>query len=536
MDINLIDVEKHAQRRAFLVVLSLILLWSIAAWFIAEHTSRSRGEDVIELETFRSNQRAADLADSIRRNLNYLHGIPDLLAELMRVKQGVARFGADAVPSGLSLDQRRGRWTADPVLNDLSRYLALAKKNLNVDIIYLVNAAGDCISASNWDMAGSTIGANFADRDFFTLNKNGQRGMQYAVGKTTHIPGLYFSSPVVVDGKFMGAVVAKIDVPNLSFLTRQLEALVTDADGVVILARDINYEMRAMPGAAIFDKPEKEKLQRYLRSDFSALRIEPWGAIFPTLLHIEDEDFPHIKTQADLPEFGLRVYVIDEIPVVLSMEHDRLWFTILLGALGSALIMVVSGAVFYFQSVGRSRKLLWKQANFDALTDLPNRAMFHDRLAQELKKADRSGQSLALMLIDLDRFKEVNDTYGHEMGDLLLQEAARRMVGCVRESDTVARLGGDEFTVVLPQLADAKYVDDIACKIIATLAAPFQLGEHVAYVSASVGIALYPQDTAEIDCLIRNADQAMYLAKSGGRNSFSYFKTGSLMVAHQRGH
>ncbi|MBI3480228.1 MAG: diguanylate cyclase, partial [Nitrosomonadales bacterium] len=509
MDINVIEVEKYARRRAILVVLCLILVWNAAAWFIADHFFRSRVDDLIEQETFHSQQRADDLADSIQRNLNYLHGIPDLLSELLRVKNAVTHFGAGAVPSKLSLEQRRKRWTADPGLNDLSRYLVLAKKSLNADLIYVVNQAGDCIAASNWDTPGTSIGTNFAERDFFAMNKNGQRGIQYAVGKTTHIPGLYFSSPVVIDGKFMGAVVAKADVPNLSFLTRQLEALVVDANGVIILARDINFEMRAMPGAAIFNKPEQEKLQRYLRSDFPVLRIEPWGeAMFPTLLVIEDEYFPHIKTQADLPQFNLKVYVIDEIPAVLSMIHDRFWFTILLGALGSALIMVVSGALFYFQSVGRSRELLWKQANFDALTGLPNRAMFHDRLEQELKKAGRSGQPLALMLVDLDRFKEVNDTLGHAMGDLLLQEVARRMVVCVRESDTVARLGGDEFTVVLSQLADAKHAEDIARKIIATLAAPFQLHDHTAYVSASVGVALYPQDAADIDSLIRNADQA----------------------------
>ena len=167
--------------------------------------------------------------------------------------------------------------------------------------------------------------------------------------------------------------------------------------------------------------------------------------------------------------------------------------------------------------------LLWNQANFDMLTGLPNRAMFHDRLAQELKKADRSDQSFALMLVDLDRFKDVNDTHGHAMGDILLQEAARRMVDCVRESDTVARLGGDEFIVVLPQLNDPKYAENIAKKIITALAAPFQLRDQVAHVSASLGIALYPQDAVDIGHLIRNADQAMYAAKNNGRNSFSYY-------------
>ncbi len=524
MDISVINVDNNGQRRAILVVLSLILAWNVAAWFIAGNLFRSRVEESIGQQTLRSQQRAADLADSIRRNLNYIDGIPDLLSELLRVKKAVSRFGADAVPSRLPLEQRRERWTADPVLNDLSRYLTLAKKSLNVDLIYVVNAAGDSIAASNWDKPGNTIGTNFAERDFFVQNKNGLRGMQYAVGKTTHIPGLYFSTPVVIAGKFMGAVVAKADVPNLSFLTSQMDALVVDANGVIILARDKTHEMRALPDAAIIHKTEQEKMQRYLRNDFPVLRIEPWaGANFPALLSIENEDLPHIEAQADLPKFGLKVYVIDEIPEILEMVHERFWFAWLLGALGSMLIVVVSGTLFYLQSVRRSRVLLWNQANFDRLTGLPNRAMFHDRLAQELKKADRTGQPLALMLIDLDRFKDVNDTHGHAMGDILLQEAARRMVECVRVSDTVAGLGGDEFIVVLPQLAGAQHAEDIARKIIATLAEPFRLRDQIAHVSASLGIALYPQDAANIDHLIRNADQAMYAAKNNGRNSYSHF-------------
>ncbi len=171
-----------------------------------------------------------------------------------------------------------------------------------------------------------------------------------------------------------------------------------------------------------------------------------------------------------------------------------------------------------------SEELIWKQANFDALTELPNRRMFLDRLEQEAKKSDRAGLPLALLLIDLDQFKEVNDTLGHDMGDILLQQAARRIHGCVRESDTVARLGGDEFTVILSELPDdARHVEDIAQKIIGKLAEPFHLGDEIAYISASIGITLYPSDAADIDALMKNVDQAMYVAKNKGRNRFSYF-------------
>lgn len=180
----------------------------------------------------------------------------------------------------------------------------------------------------------------------------------------------------------------------------------------------------------------------------------------------------------------------------------------------------------------KSEELIWRQANFDTLTGLPNRDMFRDRLRQEVKKSIRAELPLALLLVDLDQFKEVNDTLGHAVGDMLLKDAARRISACVRESDTVARLGGDEFTVVLSEISDSSHVDDVAQKIISKLAEPFHLGSEAVYISASIGITLYPNDATDIDVLIKNADQSMYVAKNKGRNRFSYF-TASLQEAAQ---
>ncbi|MDD4880085.1 MAG: EAL domain-containing protein [Gallionellaceae bacterium] len=184
----------------------------------------------------------------------------------------------------------------------------------------------------------------------------------------------------------------------------------------------------------------------------------------------------------------------------------------------------------------KAEKLIWQQANFDALTGLPNRRMFHDRLDQEVKKALRGERRLALLFIDLDRFKEVNDTLGHDKGDLLLAEVAQRLKACVRDSDTVARLGGDEFTVILGALDDSRGIDRIAQAILKDMTAPFSLDGEMAYVSASMGITLYPDDATVIETLIKNADQAMYEAKSQGRNRFSYFTPAMDEAAKARMH
>jgi len=167
------------------------------------------------------------------------------------------------------------------------------------------------------------------------------------------------------------------------------------------------------------------------------------------------------------------------------------------------------------------------------LTGLPNRNMFHDRLKQEMIKVDRNKRSLALLLIDLDQFKEVNDTLGHDAGDLLLQEAGRRISNCVRHSDTVARLGGDEFIIILPEFHDNRNVEDVAQKVIRELEKEYHLGDEIIHISGSIGITLYPGDAGDIDSLLKNADQAMYAAKKKGRHCFSYF-TQSLQDAAQK--
>ncbi|MCU7796095.1 MAG: EAL domain-containing protein [Candidatus Thiodiazotropha sp. (ex Myrtea spinifera)] len=166
---------------------------------------------------------------------------------------------------------------------------------------------------------------------------------------------------------------------------------------------------------------------------------------------------------------------------------------------------------------------IWHQANFDLLTGLSNRSLFLDRLDRALVFAKRQQYELALLFIDLDRFKDVNDTLGHAIGDLLLQEAARRLQTCVRDMDTVSRLGGDEFTVILPAISEGKSASKVAAQILNELSKPFDLKGQEVHLSASVGITLFPQDGNDSGMLLQNADTAMYRAKADGRNTFRYF-------------
>ena len=770
---------KNSRSRIIQITILLIISWNVAAWFIAQDYYQNRIEKIIKQEAALAQDRSSDLADSIRRNLNYIHGIPELFSQGPRFIKAASRFGSNTVPSAQPLAKKKQDWSTDPEFNDLNLFLGSIENNLHADLIYVVNAAGDSFAASNAGTPGSTVGSNYAERDFFRKNRNGQHGMQYAVGKTTHIAGLYFSSPIMVNSRFMGAVVAKVDVPSLSFLISKLQAFVTDENGVIILAHDKNLEMSVLASEAFSSMPDQEKMNRYRRSSFPKLSVESWGNTqFPALARIQGKSSPYVLAEEKIPEYGLSVHVENEVAEVESLMGDSYWFAFLLGLAGTVLILIDNGIALYlassrkaqamlqdqknqletflqaaqdgihvldsknnlilvndsfcrmmgytrdemlgmnpsqwdtnnsderiqevrervlaqgaltFETMRRrkdgqiinveisavvvevnhqkliycaerdvserkrieeelhlaslvlnnssdgmvvtdaqnriiainpacskitgysldelkgknpsvfssgkhdrtfftklwdslistgqwqgeiwdkhkngnlhakwltintvlnddasvhryvalfsditskkqSEELIWKQANFDTLTELPNRRMFLDRLQQEIKKMDRSSTSLALLLIDLDQFKEVNDTLGHAVGDTLLKEASSRIRSCVRDSDTVARLGGDEFTVILSGLSN-KNVEGIAQKIIRQLAETFLLGNEAVYVSASIGITLYPNDAADMDGLMKNADQAMYEAKKNGRNRFSYFTPALQDAAHKR--
>jgi len=197
----------------------------------------------------------------------------------------------------------------------------------------------------------------------------------------------------------------------------------------------------------------------------------------------------------------------------------------------------VTGAVMVFHDVSTARAQSLRMsylAQHDGLTDLPNRILLNDRLAQAMSLAQRRQKKLALLFLDLDHFKHINDSLGHAIGDRLLQSVAKRLLDCVRSSDTVSRQGGDEFVILLSQVMHAEDAGISAEKILSALNQPHHIDEHAIFATASIGIVTYPDDAADGETLLKNADFAMYQAKDYGRNNYQFFKSDLNVTALER--
>jgi diguanylate cyclase len=228
-----------------------------------------------------------------------------------------------------------------------------------------------------------------------------------------------------------------------------------------------------------------------------------------------------------------------------GVTFDNGWLAALIGLFALGLLVVTLVTTIYdahLQSRGRTHALRLEQANaelqhqatHDALTGLPNRVLFMDRLGREIAHAGRDGHQFAVMVLDLDRFKLINDTLGHAAGDQLLAIVARRLSAAIRDVDTVARVGGDEFLLLLADARERADVANVATKAAASLSGAFRIDAGDVHTSASIGISVYPADGTNVDALVAHADEAMYFAKQRGRNAFQFFNAGLSAFSQKR--
>jgi diguanylate cyclase (GGDEF)-like protein len=331
-------------------------------------------------------------------------------------------------------------------------------------------------------------------------------------------------SLMTADGEFEGAVLLEVDA---SYFVSGYDAAQLGNNGVLaLLGTDGMFRARRTG----------EKMQAGDRVDYSSVVPAATDADPTASVALNTWDGVRRYTTAQqLYEFPLAVVVglseDERLAAVRSSGRVYLWRA----SVGSVLLISLTALLGRLSwQLARSRvreseaKVRHAQrieylAYHDGLTGLPNRSLFNKLLAQSITQAHRQGGRLAVAFIDLDRFKQINDTLGHEAGDELLQEVAKRLKAILRGSDVVSRLGGDEFVVLLTDLQEEKYAATAAQKIIATIAEPFVLLGHEFRVTASIGISIYPHDGPDEQTLTKNADVAMYQAKEEGKNNFKFY-------------
>jgi diguanylate cyclase (GGDEF)-like protein/PAS domain S-box-containing protein len=635
---------------SYKIIGALVIFWIGISWVSAGYYGQSQLDSLYKRELQSVNSELENATDLMNENLRLLQALPLVFSKPQAIQKNLASFGPHAAESVMPYKVRMQLWSQNQTYQSINQIFKLASSQFRADAIWLVNAAGDCIAASNYDTAESFIGTNYAERQYFQQAKSGKLGQQYAVGLVTKLPGLFYAYPVFDKGQFVGAVVVKSNISNFSNWINKAQAFVIDANGVVILAKDKNLQFRTMPEAPALKMSEVQKRLQYGRLDLKPLEIVAWGdSKIPLAVRIDRNEVPTILVSKGVASGLINVYIARPLTGYLNLGLEKNWLFILLCIAGNMLMLAVWAVVIYLRETGKTEddlriaatafdsnecmmitdasceilrvnkaftfvtgyteeevigktpgvlkssrheasfyEAMWTNirktgswqgevwdrrkngeiyptwftitavkdklgktthyvgmvtditrrksaeeeiahlAFYDPLTQLPNRRLLIDRLQQALATSARNETYGALLFIDLDNFKTLNDTMGHDIGDLLLKEVAQRLNTCVREVDTVARLGGDEFVLMLEDLngnaaeaaAQAQVVGE---KILASLNQEYQLGEYQHHSTPSIGITLFSDLVDTVDELLKRADLAMYQAKASGRNTLRFF-------------
>ncbi|MBF0527656.1 MAG: diguanylate cyclase [Deltaproteobacteria bacterium] len=508
---------------------AIFCLWVIAAWYISWALAENRLTQLIVREQLEADKTARVVSAIIERSLSHVRNIPTIIASEPKTISLLSRFGPDVTPSPLPYAERHRIWLADPELRDFGERLSqiVGINDLGINACWLMNAAGDSVAVGVSPKEMNYTGANYTDREYFKSARRGQNGRQFAVGRVTGVPGLFFISPVIKDGQFLGAVGVRTNLDSLIELLAP-NTFLSDENDVIILARDSQLLMRALPGARVERLSAAARESRYKRKEFNPLSITPskdFGA--GNLFNWLDQPFPSVFAVHPSLINLLNIHAYRFLGGMADIERDRLSVFALLFVTGFLLISFVTGSVVFVKTNREHRRTLLsineklaRQARTDSLTGCANRRYFMEVLAEERQRNARYGNPFCILSIDLDHFKQINDRYGHPIGDQTLRHFAAVVQGILRPTDFLGRMGGEEFCILLPQ-TEADAASAVAERIRATIeASPPLVEQTMIHFTISVGIAQWQMNTDKIeDDILRRADNALYEAKNAGRNT-----------------
>jgi PAS domain S-box-containing protein len=325
----------------------LLVAWIVFSWAAADWSVESEVQEVIEAQSLALNELTSKTAQSVDQGLDYLHEIPTLVASDPRVVNVLSRENV-AVSTFSDASDRRRAWSNDNQLQRVDAYLVDVARGLKADTAWILNSSGDCVAASNVQTPDSFVGTNYADRDYFLQAKQGKLGQQYAIGRKTNVPGLYFSAQIGQNGKFLGVAVIKVDLPKLEHLVSQADTFITDRNGVIIMARDPSLEMHLLPNAAIHKMSSADRIARYKRMDFPLLRIVSWDhKRFPSLQKLDNEVLPVLISKFDLKHEFLGIQAFKRVPMAATFARDRQQRFWLISIFGAIVLLITASLLFF---------------------------------------------------------------------------------------------------------------------------------------------------------------------------------------------
>ncbi len=349
--------SSHDWKRKTVLALAIALALTLAAWFgsvaYTEHVLLVAYDQQYKL----GQQKLDSLGASIEDVLDAVAGIPVVLTLDEHIQKALAGFGQKPRRSAFPREFNKATWESNPSLNRLSQRLQVAAENLRADVVWVLNAAGDCVAASNIGTPISFIGGNYADRQYFRETLDGQRGRQYIVGRMSRVPGLYFSAPVTVDGHYVGAVITKRDLTHFERWTRQFDAFITDARGVIVLARDKQLEYRTLPSSNLSQVAKSELETTYLRTEFTALDFQqhPNPALAQLRYLDGNREMPLLSLSTPATKLGFAVHLLQPVPEIARLEKQQFSLFTLLAIIGNLLVLALISLKYHYAS------LLWSQ-------------------------------------------------------------------------------------------------------------------------------------------------------------------------------
>lgn len=340
-----------------MAALGVLVLVSVVAWGIAELHTRRMLEEVYRQQLSLASKQMDSLDESIDDTLDSLAGIPAVLADDEAVRAAMLRFSETAPPSPPTQEARRLGWESEPVLERLGRRFQEVARHLEADVVWALNERGECIASSNAGAALSFVGGDYSDRRYVRSALEGVPGHQYLVGRLSQVPGLYFSYPVLHAGRVIGVIAVKRELTRFERWTRHVDAFISDAHGIVVLARDKAIEQRSLPNSDVGQMPEAERQATYLRTVFTPLRIGRHGnPAFSRLAYLDGRyDEPFLLLSAASTR-GFTVHLLQPVPEIHRLEAQRPSLFVLLAVAGNLLVVATIAVGLYLKSLNRARK------------------------------------------------------------------------------------------------------------------------------------------------------------------------------------